>query len=103
VIVLGVADDKETGLVKVLLDLIGKGTGSETTSNGLSTGVVGELEDGALSVVAGGKDADVGGVLNGSNGASGEDKLLPCLVEVEDVSSCVVQPGPPSVKGQKTC
>lgn len=86
-IVLGVADDQETGLIEVLLDLVREGTRGEATSNGAGTGVVGELEDGALAVVTGSKDADVGGVLDSGDGAGSEDDLLPGLVEVEDVSS----------------
>lgn len=73
----GVGDDDQTGLLERTGDVVGEGTGGETTSDGLGTGVGGELEDGTLSVGTSGDDTDIGGVVDGGDDAGGEDNLLP--------------------------
>lgn len=44
-----VSDDQQARLAESGLGLIGEGTGSETSSNWGSSGVAGELQDGALT------------------------------------------------------
>lgn len=73
----GVGDDNQTGLLERTGDVVGEGTGSEATSDGLGTGVGSELEDGTLSVGTGRDDTDIGGVVDSSDDAGGEDNLLP--------------------------
>lgn len=50
----GVAHDDKAGLEELLGVVIGKGTGNPLATEVVSTGVGGELEDGTLSVLAGG-------------------------------------------------
>lgn len=47
-----IGDDQQTRLTESLLDLIGEGTGRVTTGDRGRLGVVGELEDGTLAVLA---------------------------------------------------
>jgi hypothetical protein len=51
--------------------------------------VGGELEDGTLTVRAGRDDADVGGVVNGDDDASGQDNLLP--KNNEALAECAIE------------
>ncbi len=44
----GVRDNKEAWFTEGLLDLIGEGTGSEPTSDGMSSSVMSKLKDGTL-------------------------------------------------------
>lgn len=75
-----VGDDDQTGLLERTGDVVGEGTGGETTSNGLGTGVGGELQDGTLSVGTGRNDTDIGGVVDGGDNAGSQNDLLPvCL------------------------
>jgi hypothetical protein len=85
----GVGDDQEAGLAELLGDLVGEGTGGEASGDGLGAGVVGELEDSAHAVGAGGDGNDVLGVLDGDDDAGGEHELLPGLANVEDVDTVV--------------
>jgi len=83
----GVGDDNETGLLERTSDVIGEGTGGEAAGDSLSTGVGGELEDSTVTVGTGRDHANVVGILNSGNDASGEDKLLPGLANVEDMDA----------------
>ena len=87
VISAGVGDDEEAGLLELGLDLVGEGTGDEAASGELGAGVVGELEDGALTEEADGAGDDVLRVLDGGDDTGGEDELLPGHVEVDDVDT----------------
>lgn len=78
----GVSDDDETGLFERTGDVVGEGTGSETTSDGLSTGVGGVLEDGTVAVGTSGNDTDIIGVFDGGDNSGSQDKLLPGLPDV---------------------
>lgn len=73
----GVGNDDETGLLERAGDVVGEVTRGEATGNGDGTGVVGELQDSALSVRASGDNADVGGVVDGCDDTGSEDNLLP--------------------------
>lgn len=75
----GVGHDDETGLLERASDVVGEVTGGETTSNGGGTSVVGELQDGTLTVGTGRDNTDIGGVVNGSDDTGGQDDLLPIL------------------------
>ena len=55
----GVGDDQQSGLLEGPLDLIGEGAGSVTAGDGGGAGRRRELQDGALSVRAGGNHAHV--------------------------------------------
>ena len=72
-----VGDDNQARLLEGTGDVVGEGTRGETTGNGLGAGVGGELQDGTLTIGTGGDNADIGGVVNGGDDASGEDNLLP--------------------------
>lgn len=72
-----VGDDDQAGLLEGTGDVVGEVTGGETTGDWGGTGVGGELEDGTLSVRAGGDDGDVGGVVDGGDDTGSEDNLLP--------------------------
>lgn len=73
----GVGDDDQTGLLEGSGDVVGEGTGGESTGDGDGAGVSGELEDSTLAVRTGRDDADVGGVVDGGDDSGGEDDLLP--------------------------
>ena len=81
----GVGDDDQTGLLERSGDIVGERTGGEATSDGGSTSVGGELEDGTLTVGTGRDDTDVGGVVNGSDDTGGQDNLLPVGKLLADV------------------
>jgi len=83
----GVGDDEEAGLLELGLDLVGEGTGDEAASRELSSGVLGELEDGALTEEADGAGDDVLRVFDGGDDTGGEDELFPSHVEVDDVDT----------------
>jgi hypothetical protein len=72
-----VGDDDQAGLLERTGDVVGEGTGGETTSNGLGAGVGGELEDGTLAVGTGRNDTDVRRVVNGGDDTGSQDDLLP--------------------------
>ena len=76
-----VGDDDQARLLEGAGDVVGEVTGGETTGNGASTSVGGELQDGTLTVGTGRDNADIGGVVNGSDDTGGQDDLLP-LVDV---------------------
>jgi len=83
----GVSHDEETRLAETLLNLVGEGTRGETTSDGLNTEVLGELEDGALTIRTLRNDDDVLGVLDAGDDAGSEDELLPGGLKVDDVNT----------------
>ena len=60
-------DHQKTGLAESGLDLIGEGTGSETTGDGGSLGVRGKLESGTLALGTRRDDENISRVLNGYN------------------------------------
>lgn len=72
-----VGDNDQARLLEGAGDVVGEVTGGETTGNGTSTSVGGELQDGTLTVGTGRDDADVGGVVNGGDDTGGQDNLLP--------------------------
>jgi hypothetical protein len=78
-----VGDDNEAGFLEGAGDVVGEVTGSEATGDRDGSSVGSELEDGALTVGAGGDDADVGWVVDGGDDAGCEDDFLPGLVLVE--------------------
>lgn len=83
----GVSDDQKTGLLELLRDLVGEGTGGKATSNALSTSVLGELKHGTLTIGSGRDAEHVGGVLNRNNDSGSKDNLLPSLLEVDNVKT----------------
>ena len=100
-----VSADQDAGLTEGGLVLVSKGTRAETTSDGLGTGVVTELEDGALTLGLARDAHDVLWVLeyklvqvpnekrfsrektdlDGGDGTGGHHDLLPGLAQVENV------------------
>jgi hypothetical protein len=78
-----VGDDDEARLLERAGDVVGEVTWREATGDCNGSGVGGELEDGALTVGAGGDDADVSWVVDGGDDAGCEDNFLPALVLVE--------------------
>ena len=81
-----VGDNDEAGFLEGAGDVVGEVTWSEATGDRNGSGVGGEFEDGALTVGAGGDDANVGWVVDGGDDAGCEDDLLPALVLVERCS-----------------
>ena len=84
----GVGNDNKTGLLERPGDIVGEATGGETTSDGLSTGVGGVLEDGTVTVGTSRDDTDIVGVLNSGNDTGGENELFPGLANVDEVDTC---------------
>ena len=72
-----VGDDDQTGLLERARDIVGEVTGSETASDGDSSGVSGELEDCALAVGSSGNDSNVSRVVDCRDDAGCEDDFLP--------------------------
>jgi hypothetical protein len=72
-----VGNDDETGFLEGASDIVGEVTRRETTCDGDGPSVCGELEDGALTVGAGGDDTDVGWIVNSGDYAGCEDDFLP--------------------------
>ena len=60
-------------------------TRGETSSNGNGTDVTSELQDSSLTVRPGGDNENIGGIFNGCDGTSGQHKLFPSLLQVDDV------------------
>lgn len=87
VILVRVGDDEETWLLESLLDLVGESTRGVASSDGGSTNVLGELEDSALTEVTVGDSANVLWVWDSSDDTGSENKLLPCLGNVDDVDT----------------
>lgn len=73
----GVRDDDEAGLLERAGDVVGEGTGGESTSNGNGASVGSELQDGTLTIGTSGDDTNVGGVVDGSDDTGSQDDLLP--------------------------
>lgn len=86
----GIGNDQDSGLLELLGILIGKGTGHPSGGGGgNATNVVGELDNGSLSIRSSGHDDDVSGVLDGGDDTGGELNLLPGLLQVDDVGTVV--------------
>ena len=83
----GVSDNNESGLLERASDVVGKATGSETTSNGLGAGVSSVLQDCTLAIGTSGNDTDVIRVLNGSNDSCCKNKFFPGLANVDNVDT----------------
>jgi hypothetical protein len=91
VVLQGISNDQQAGLGELLLDLVSEGTRGEATSVVLSTGVLRELQDGALSEgltgTLNGNDGNVVGVLDGDDGTGSQDDLFPGLANVNNVGT----------------
>lgn len=83
----GIGDDDKTGFLERTGDVVGERTGGEATSNGLGTSIGGKLQDGTVAVGTCRDNADIVGVLNGSNDTGGENELFPGLADVNDVDT----------------
>merc|ERR550539_1155232 len=85
-----VDDQNQTRLLEGTLNLIGERAGRETASNWSSTSVSGILQAGTLTDLTGRNDAHVGGILDGSDGASGQHQLVPHLLDVEQTDASLL-------------
>jgi hypothetical protein len=83
----GISNNQQARLDEVSLDLIGECSRGVTSSHGGSSSIFGELQDSTLSVGLGRNNTNISGVLNGSNNTGSQDKLLPSLLEINDVDS----------------
>lgn len=75
----GVGDNNQAGLLERSGDVVGEGTGGESSSDGNGASVGGELQDGTLTIGTGGDDTDIGGVVNGGDDTGGQNNLLPAV------------------------
>eukprot|EP00736_Rhodelphis_marinus_P005849 Rmarinus@m.9027 len=82
-----VREDQKARLLEALVDLVSESTRGETASDGSGTSVLGELQHGTLAVRTGGEHAHISRVLDGNDDASSKHKLLPGVVEVDDVDA----------------
>lgn len=73
----GVSYDNETGLLERAGNVVSEGTRGESSGNGSSADVRGELQDSTLAVRTSRDDDNVGRVWDGDEDTSGEDELLP--------------------------
>jgi hypothetical protein len=86
VVVLGVSNHQQAGLLELLGHLIGQSSGDPTGRGGSSgSGVLSELVDSALSVLLGADDDDIGDVGDGGDDACGELDAAVDLIDLEDV------------------
>jgi len=68
--------------------LIGKGTGHPSGGGGGDgSNVVGELDNGSLSIRSGRDNDNISGVLDGNDSSGGQLNLLPGLLEIDDVDT----------------
>ena len=72
-----IGDDDKARFFERASNVVGEVTRGETPSDGNSTGMSGELEDGTLTVWAGRNDSNIGGVVNRCDDSSCEDDFLP--------------------------
>jgi hypothetical protein len=105
-----IGTDDQTGLAERAGDVIGEGTGGETTDDGLSTNVLGELEGGTVTVRTGRDNNNILGlklhkislsvynlvinityVLDGGNDTGSENELLPGLTNVDQVDTFIIK------------
>ena len=80
-----ISADQDSWFPEGRLVLIGKSTRAESASDGLSSGVVTELEDGTLTLSFTRDNHNVLWVLDGSNGTGSQHDLFPGLAQVENV------------------
>lgn len=83
-----VRDDEKSWLLEGLLDLVGKTSWRETSEDGGSSGMSSELEKSTLGVWSSRNNDDISWVLNSGDSAGSEKKLLPGLLDVDDIWSC---------------
>lgn len=82
-----IREDKEARLAKRGLELIGKGTRSVPSSNGMSTGILGKFENRSLTIRPSRLHNNILRVLNCNDNPSSKLKLLPCLTKVDNVNT----------------
>ena len=87
-----ISDQQHAGLNEGVLDLIGEGTRGESAGHVLSTSVLGELQDGTLTVGTSTDGTDISRVLDGDDDTGSQDQLLPCHVQVQNVDT-ILPPG----------
>jgi hypothetical protein len=90
VVLEGISNEQQTGLVVIGLDVVGERTGGETASNHVSSKGLSQLEGSTLgirdrSLSGGGNNAHIARVLDGDDRAGSQDDLLPGLAQVNDV------------------
>ena len=72
-----IGDNDQAGFLEGAGDVVGEVTGGETTSDGDSTGVSSELENGTLTIRTGRDDTDISWVVDSCDDTGSEDDLLP--------------------------
>lgn len=82
----GISDDDQAWLLERTGDVVGEVTRGETTGNGDSTGVGGELEDSTLTIWTSRDDTDIGWVVDSCDNTGSENNLLP-VVKIVSLSS----------------
>lgn len=82
-----VSKNQQPGFTEGCLHLIGEGTRSVPSSNGIGSSVLSKLQDGSLSIGPSRLNNDVLWVLNGNNNSSSHLELIPCFAKVEDVNT----------------
>mmetsp|Transcript_3480 Transcript_3480/g.12667 ORF Transcript_3480/g.12667 Transcript_3480/m.12667 type:complete len:311 (+) Transcript_3480:166-1098(+) len=87
-----IGNDQKPWLLVLIGDLVGEGSWGVPSREGLAAGVLGELENSALSVRPSGQHSNVLRVLDRANHPRGHLKLLPGLPQVENVQTVVPPP-----------
>jgi hypothetical protein len=91
----GVSDEEETGLNELLLDLIGEGSRRVSSSDGLRSGEVGELQSCSLSDDGSRNNAHFRGVIDSGDDSRRKNELLPGFGNVDQMDA--IGSAPPDV------
>lgn len=82
-----IGNDDQSWFSVARLGVIGKGTWTKSAVDRGGTNKFGELEDGSLTEIFAGDEANVFRVFDGGDDSGGEHDLFPHFVDVEDVST----------------
>jgi len=85
-----ISEDQKTRFTEWSLHLVSEGTRSVSSSNCMSTSVLGKFEDSSLTIGPCRLNNNILGVLNCNNNSSSQQKLFPCLPKIDDINSCAI-------------
>merc|ERR1719373_300673 len=81
----GITDEKKSRLTESHLNLICKSSGCESSCDRAAANISCKLKNSSLSVWSACNNIHILRVFNGCNGSCCQEKLLPSLLEVDDV------------------